>query len=82
MGEADKMFKELGYKKRIDTTLIEGCKLTIYSKNCNVTNITFNEKKTGEGYWSINIMPSYEKQETLSKMYEAINKKCEELGWI
>ena len=80
MSEADKMFEELGYKKEIDTTLIEGSKLTIYHKNCYYTSITFREsKELGSGYWSISIMPSSEKQETLNKTYEAINKKCLEL---
>ena len=83
MSNADKLFEELGYIKKIDTKLIKGSKLTTYSKKCNYTCITFRESKERcDNYWHINIMSSKEKQSTLNKTYKAIIMKCKELRLV
>lgn len=81
MSEADKMFEELGYKKILDTYVQtryqkneEGCK-----KKVSVIVFTHTLKDVG-GYIvdsDIDEFASFTMEEL-----RAINKKCEELGWI
>ena len=70
MSEADKMFENLGYKKVINFKEI------VYENEDKI--ITFNLDKKGitctNFYSGFEIIDMQELQ--------AINKKCEELGWI
>ena len=59
---ADKIFEELGYKKKFNN----------YYEHDFGTTIEFENK-----YKEINIRGLIEMQEL-----QAINKKCEEMGWI
>ena len=76
MSEADKMFEKLGYGKK---ELIE---IVIY-ENKNDEEIYIDKKQRiviKEAYLSsLNI---YEAREITMQELQAINKKCEELGWI
>lgn len=69
MSEADKMFKELGYGKEEENPL--------YICYTNLETITFN-KVARTVYKDIDSGACAIKMEEL----KAINKKCEELGWI
>lgn len=70
MKTADEMMKELGYEKGSGHNLGNGEKYIYYSGNYN--NINFYKKSK-----KININGSFSMQEL-----QAINKKCQELGWI
>lgn len=76
MSEADKMFKELGYKSEIiksevnNEVTIMYIKKFVYEYNSKI--IAFKLKKK-----NVEIKYSLDMQEL-----KAINKKCEELGWI
>lgn len=76
MSEADKMFEKLEYGKQ---ELIE---IVIY-ENKNDEEIYIDKKQRTvikEAYLSsLNI---YEAREITMQELQAINKKCEELGWI
>lgn len=70
MSEADKMFEELGYIKYES-------KYNIYYTAQFGTEIAFNKKdKDVTKYWGM------ENQYIDMQELKAINKKCEELGWI
>ena len=73
MREADKMFEELGYYKDFDEMTHE------YRKKCDgdLFEIDFwlDEKEVSKNYYRD---AGYITMQEL----QAINKKCEELGWI
>ena len=85
MSEADKMFEELGYEKRCDK-----------DNNPNyVTYVKYNEDPSSGITMSFNLLDETVCADTFDEDYEinfahyikpkelqAINKKCEELGWI
>ena len=67
---ADKMFKELGYKKR-QKNYKSG---TVYEyEHEDLRNIDFMCKDKSVKVWNIGIS---------MEELKAINKKCEELGWL
>lgn len=74
--EADKMFEELGYEKNEDIRTDLGCVYHTMVKHCiynEFPKIIFHNK-----FKSISIQKDYITMQEL----QAINKKCEELGWI
>ena len=74
---ADKMFEKLGYKKY---GALQTCR---YVRYCNIVNgekeyIIFSKNKTVRfQYLYTHVSKSITMQEL-----QAINKKCQELGWI
>lgn len=74
MSEADKLFEELGYKKYInDLGNIEFYKYqTVLCENDDIQIIRFYNNS--KDFWSNHLVTMQELQ--------AINKKCEELGWV
>ena len=74
---ADKMFEKLGYKK------YGGLQTCRYVRYCNIVNgekeyIIFSKNKTVRfQYLYTDVSKSINMQEL-----QAINKKCQELGWI
>lgn len=74
---ADKMFEKLGYKKYCS---LQTCR---YVRYCNIVNgekeyIIFSKNKTVRfQYLYTHVSKSITMQEL-----QAINKKCQELGWI
>lgn len=71
MEEADKMFEELGYKKRENQTWI------IYT--CLEKQKDIDIYLRGK---TIEINNGHESKPFTMQELKAINKKCEELGWI
>ena len=73
MSKADKMFEKLGYKKE-DVLTIRKAKI----------GTRFRNRKNGH------VVSFYDEKKEFEKPYEeitmeelkAINKKCEELGWL
>ena len=77
MSEADKLFKELGYKKYGG---LETCR---YVRYCNIVNgekeyIIFSKNKTVRFQY---LYTQVSKSITIQEL-KAINLKCQELGWI
>lgn len=69
MGEADKMFEELGYKK------LTGETTEVYTLSRANKNIAFSKL--------IERIRIYGKYDFIDMQeLKAINKKCEELGWL
>ena len=74
---ADKMFEKLGYKKYGG---LETCR---YVRYCNIVNgekeyIIFSKNKTVRFQY---LYTQVSKSITMQEL-KAINKKCQELGWI
>lgn len=80
MSEADKMFEELGYKKKQETK-----DFVLYTKNELVISIHKKDKTigintdTGEEIFGNTI---YDYTEISMQELQAIQMKCKELGWI
>lgn len=79
MKTADEMFEKLGYKKEIDNSMPMH-KEIIYFKNSDyASNIKFViNNKLVKAYYGEEEKNAYIDMEIL----QAINKKCQELGWI
>lgn len=73
---ADKMFKELGYKKN------EYIEAIYYIKNDESDEQTIEFDKTIKCVFSYANKDEYYVMGTNIEELQAINKKCEELGWI
>ena len=74
MSEADKMFEELGYV--IDSTYYQFEHHIVYCKNS--TRIDFDISRVTVYKYDIG---GYNSSMSMQEL-KAINKKCEELGWI
>lgn len=79
-GKADKIFKDLGFKKITETK-----EIALYTKN--MLEICFYNKHkvigintdTGETVFGVRV---YGCTEISFKELQAINEKCKELGWL
>lgn len=78
MSEADKMLEELGYKKIVGDKHTSTYLLKYYKDNDNV--IYFSDT-WGKGVSKGGEYSEYCDDITMQEL-KAINKKCEELGWI
>jgi hypothetical protein len=80
MSKADKMFKELGYENIINETCL--CEYIKYFKLKRARHIVFAVDKT------VSVCEENDKTLAVNRDYftmqelKAINKKCEELGWL
>ena len=76
---ANEMFEELGYEKQVVYYNYE-IDETIYERNFEYsTNVIFRHKnKTFKAYYGRNCKGANIDMEIL----QAINKKCQELGWL
>lgn len=70
MSEADKMFEELGYEKTYDDNTV-----ITYEAIKNNVQIILNDKSFLKEDWGTASDISMEE-------LKAINKKCNELGWL
>lgn len=81
MSEADKLFQELGYDKKYyykETELYEEVESYKDSKKCNCIQFDIFNKT----FCKFNADDSEDDLDFSMQELKAINKKCEELGWI
>lgn len=77
MSEADRLFKELGYKKYTSDDCVMYMK-NLFILTFDIDNKTFvTEYKQGDYNF-----PKIRPFEVNMQELQAINKKCKELGWI
>ena len=80
MSEADKMFEELGYEKIVEDSIY----IQYEFEGFYMDNVPFlNEIKFDlKGKTILKEYSNGDSQEITLQELQAINKKCEELGWL